>query len=154
MTTLWSWSDEEIREACDRFAATLAEFLAGLPGRSVYPAIDREALEELAGEPLPDSGASFDAVMDRFRDLIVPNSVAIPSPRFLAYINCTPTLPAILAESLAAMLNQNCTLWKLSPATTGASASIGAAWETPSTISVGTGRGPDAFENRPDPAKM
>jgi aromatic-L-amino-acid decarboxylase len=109
------WSPEAIRRACDAFARTLEEYLASLPERPVFPPLDREALERIVGEAVPEAGRPFEAVLARFREVIVPNATAIPSPRFLAYINCTPTVTAILAESLAAMLNQNCTLWKLSP---------------------------------------
>jgi glutamate/tyrosine decarboxylase-like PLP-dependent enzyme len=109
------WDDEQVRRACDAFTETLREYLAGLPERPVFPELDRETLEGIAREKPPREGAPFEQVLARFREAIVPNATAIPSPRFLAYINCTPTITAILAESLAAMLNQNCTIWKLSP---------------------------------------
>jgi glutamate/tyrosine decarboxylase-like PLP-dependent enzyme len=109
------WSDEEIRRACEAFSETLRDYLAGLPERPVFPVLDRGALERIAREEPPESGTGFAEVLSRFREAVVPNATAIPSPRFLGYINCTPTVTAILAESLAAMLNQNCTIWKLSP---------------------------------------
>ncbi len=115
MSDRLEWGPEEIRAACDAFARTLEDYLASLPERPVFPALDRAALEGIVGERLPEAGRPFVEVLARFREVIVPNATAIPSPRFLAYINCTPTVTAILAESLAAMLNQNCTLWKLSP---------------------------------------
>ena len=107
MDSSLQWDDEQVRRACDAFTETLREYLAGLQERPVFPDLDRETLEKIAREKPPREGAPFEQVLTRFREAIVPNATAIPSPRFLAYINCTPTITAILAESLAAMLNQN-----------------------------------------------
>jgi aromatic-L-amino-acid decarboxylase len=107
---------DEIEKASAALGGILARYQEGLRERPVFPRLDREALEAILAEPLPEEGRPVRALLEEFEEVLLPNSTQIPHPRFLAYINASPTGVAPFAEALAASLNQNCTLWKLSPA--------------------------------------
>jgi aromatic-L-amino-acid decarboxylase len=64
----------------------------------------------------PDEPEPFAAVLDDLDEVLLPGLTHWQSPRFFAYFATTSTEPAILAELLAAGLNQVGILWRTSPA--------------------------------------
>jgi aromatic-L-amino-acid decarboxylase len=66
----------------------------------------------------PDRGEPFSAVLRDVEDVLLPAMTHWQSPRFFAYFAISSSEPAILAELLAATLNQNAILWRTSPAST------------------------------------
>ena len=76
---------------------------------------------ELSGKlPLapPEQGEPFANVLHDLDDLIVPALTNWQHPRFFAYFAVTAAEPGILAELLAATMNQVAILWRASPAST------------------------------------
>ena len=76
---------------------------------------------ELSGKlPLaaPEQGEPFANVLRDLDDLIVPALTNWQHPRFFAYFAVTAAEPGILAELLAATMNQVAILWRASPAST------------------------------------
>jgi aromatic-L-amino-acid decarboxylase len=66
----------------------------------------------------PEQGEPFEALLDDFREKILPGVTHWNHPRFLGYFANTGSEPGILAELLAATLNVNAMLWSTSPAAT------------------------------------
>jgi aromatic-L-amino-acid decarboxylase len=64
----------------------------------------------------PDAPEPFSAVLADLDGVLAPGLTHWQSPRFFAYFATTSTEPAILAELLAAGLNQVGILWRTSPA--------------------------------------
>jgi aromatic-L-amino-acid/L-tryptophan decarboxylase len=64
----------------------------------------------------PDEPESFASVLADLDGVLAPGLTHWQSPRFFAYFATTGTEPAILAELLAAGLNQVGILWRTSPA--------------------------------------
>ena len=64
----------------------------------------------------PEQGAPFDDVLRELEHRLVPGLTHWQSPRFFAYFSTTGSEPAILAELLAAGMNQVGILWRTSPA--------------------------------------
>jgi aromatic-L-amino-acid decarboxylase len=64
----------------------------------------------------PDDPEPFTAVLEDLDDVLLAGLTHWQSPRFFAYFATTSTEPAILAELLAAGLNQVGILWRTSPA--------------------------------------
>ena len=67
-------------------------------------------------ESPPDAPEPFSAVLADLDGVLAPGLTHWQSPRFFAYFATTGTEPAILAELLAAGLNQVGILWRTSPA--------------------------------------
>ncbi len=66
----------------------------------------------------PEAGESFEAIMADFERVLVPGLTHWNHPGFFAYFAITASAPGILAEFLAAALNQQAMLWRTSPAST------------------------------------
>jgi aromatic-L-amino-acid/L-tryptophan decarboxylase len=66
----------------------------------------------------PEDGEPFANVLRDLDDLIVPALTNWQHPRFFAYFAVTGSEPGILAELLAATMNQVAILWRASPAST------------------------------------
>src|ERR1043165_2120549 len=80
----------------------------------VAPGDVRRALPSSA----PDRGESFDAMFADFERVLVPALTHWNHPGFFAYFAISSSPPAVLAEFLAAALNQQAMLWRTSPAAT------------------------------------
>ena len=66
----------------------------------------------------PEQGEPIERIFADFERVILPGITHWNHPNFLAYFANTSSPPAILAELLAAALNANGFLWKVSPALT------------------------------------
>ncbi|MBI4476177.1 MAG: amino acid decarboxylase, partial [Acidobacteria bacterium] len=66
----------------------------------------------------PEQGEPFERILDDFERLIMPGVTHWNQPGFFAYFPCSACEPAVLAELLAAALNQQAMLWRTSPAAT------------------------------------
>jgi aromatic-L-amino-acid decarboxylase len=95
------------------WVATYLERVSELPALAqVSPGEIRAALP---ASP-PERGEEFAAVLRDLDDVLLPGLTHWQSPRFFAYFSTTGSEPAILAELLAAGLNQVGILWRTSPA--------------------------------------
>ena len=74
-----------------------------------------ELRASLPGSP-PETAEAFDAILRDLDDVLMPALTHWQSPRFFAYFANTGSEPGILAELLAAGLNQVGILWRTSPA--------------------------------------
>ncbi len=63
-------------------------------------------------------GESFDAILQDFRDLIVPGITHWGHPGWFAYFPANASPPSVLAEFLTAGLGAQCMSWATSPAAT------------------------------------
>jgi aromatic-L-amino-acid decarboxylase len=68
------------------------------------------------GQSPPERGEPFEAALQELEDKLLPGLTHWQSPRFFAYFSTTGSEPAVLAELLAAGLNQVGILWRTSPA--------------------------------------
>jgi aromatic-L-amino-acid decarboxylase len=66
----------------------------------------------------PEQPESFADVLRDLDELLVPALTNWQSPRFFSYFAVTSSSPAILAELIAAALNQVAIVWRASPAST------------------------------------
>ncbi len=99
--------------AAVEWVASYLERVRDLPVLSeVEPGAIRAALPERA----PEAPEPFEAVLRDLDDVLLPGLTHWQSPRYFAYFATTASEPGILAELLAAGLNQVGILWRTSPA--------------------------------------
>ena len=99
--------------AAVEWVASYLERVRDLPVLSeVEPGAIRAALPERA----PEAPESFAAVLRDLDAVLLPGLTHWQSPRYFAYFATTASEPGILAELLAAGLNQVGILWRTSPA--------------------------------------
>jgi aromatic-L-amino-acid decarboxylase len=105
-----------------RHGRALVDWIADYLEHSArYPVLSRVAPGELTRAlpaQAPEQAEAFDAVMADFERLIVPALTHWNHPGFFGYFATSASPPAILADFLAAALNQQAMLWKTSPAAT------------------------------------
>ncbi|GAK58315.1 pyridoxal-dependent decarboxylase [Candidatus Vecturithrix granuli] len=107
---------ETHRKAGRLLGELLANYEIDLSNQSVFPQINRDAMQAILTEPFPEEGKTLEELFQEFREVVVPNSTHVAHPRFLPYVLPSSNGISAFAEALASTLNQNCNLWTLSPA--------------------------------------
>lgn len=96
----------------------VASYLERLPELPVLPQVEPGELRaKLPGEA-PDEPEQFSAVLADLDELITPALTHWQHPRFFSYFAVTSSEPAMVAELIAAALNQVAFIWRSSPAAT------------------------------------
>jgi aromatic-L-amino-acid/L-tryptophan decarboxylase len=95
-----------------------ARYLEGVGDRPVLAQVEPGYVRSRLPSSAPERGEPFSAVLRDVEEIVLPAMTHWQSPRFFAYFAISSSEPAILAELLAATLNQNAILWRTSPAST------------------------------------
>ncbi|MEX2153913.1 MAG: pyridoxal-dependent decarboxylase [Gemmatimonadaceae bacterium] len=91
----------------------VADHLATLRDQPAYRTLDRASARSLLDASPPEQPQSFDAVLEQFRDKVVPHHAREPHPRFLGYIPSCPTYPAVMGDWLATGFNFFAGVWSV-----------------------------------------
>ena len=97
------------------WAASYLERVGDLP---VLAQVQPGELLAKLPESAPEQPEAFADVLRDLDDLLLPAFTNWQSPRFFSYFAVTSSEPAILAELIAAALNQVAIVWRASPAST------------------------------------
>jgi aromatic-L-amino-acid/L-tryptophan decarboxylase len=108
--------NEEFRRAGHEVADWIADYLRDIRDLPVLPRVRPGAVRESLPASAPETGEPIEAILQDFRDIIVPANTQWNHPRFHAYFSVSASGPGILAEALTAALNVNHMVWKSSPA--------------------------------------
>ncbi len=102
----------------DGFAAVdwVASYLERLRDFPVLAQVEPGELRSTLPQAPPETPEPFSAILRDLDDVLLPAVTHWQSPRFFAYFANTGAEPGILAELLAAGLNQVGVLWRTSPA--------------------------------------
>ncbi len=116
-------ADREVAEVSfreDGYAAVewAADYLERVAGLPVLAQVKQGELSAKLPSAPPDVGEPFENVLRDLDELIVPALTNWQHPRFFAYFAVTASEPGILAELIAATLNQVAITWRASPAST------------------------------------
>ena len=95
----------------------LAAYLDGVDERRpVLSPVEPGAIRAALPARAPETGEPFAAVLRDLDEVLMPGLTHWQSPRYFAYFPSTGSSPGVLAELLAAGLNQVGILWRTSPA--------------------------------------
>jgi aromatic-L-amino-acid/L-tryptophan decarboxylase len=95
-----------------------ARYLERVPELPVLAQVRPGELSAKLPPSAPEQAEPFAAVLRDLDELLLPALTNWQSPRFFSYFAVTSSEPAILAELLAAALNQVAIVWRASPAST------------------------------------
>jgi aromatic-L-amino-acid decarboxylase len=95
-----------------------ARYLERLPELPVLAQVKPGELTAQLPESAPEEPETFADVLRDLEEVLLPAFTNWQSPRFFSYFAVTSSEPAILAELLAATLNQVAIAWRASPAST------------------------------------
>ncbi len=96
----------------------VADYLAGSERYPVLPRVAPGDVRRALPAAAPDCGEPFEAIFADFERILVPALTHWNHPGFFGYFAITASEPGVLAEFLAAALNQQAMLWRTSPAAT------------------------------------
>ncbi|MDP3000107.1 MAG: pyridoxal-dependent decarboxylase, partial [Bryobacterales bacterium] len=109
---------EEFRKAGHELIDWIAGYLGDIRDYPVLPSVQPGEIAAKLPASAPERGESMDAILEDFRNLILPGVTHWNHPGFHGYFSISGSAPGILAESLAAALNVNAMLWKACPSAT------------------------------------
>jgi len=95
-----------------------ARYLERVPELPVLAQVKPGDLSAQLPASAPEQAEPFSEVLRDLDELLLPAFTNWQSPRFFSYFAVTSSEPAILAELLAAALNQVAIVWRASPAST------------------------------------
>ncbi len=101
-----------------RAAEHARAFLASVGDRPVGPPVDRGALRETLGGPLPERGEDPATVVDRLVGAADPGIVATAGARYFGFVVGGALPVAVAADWLTSAWDQNAGLYVLAPAAT------------------------------------
>lgn len=93
----------------------ITEYVAGLDSRKVTSEAAPKDLQKIFDEPLPEQGISFEDILKRFTDDVLPHAMQVASPRYYGQFNPTPLPIGVWADALSSSLNQNAGAWRNGP---------------------------------------
>jgi aromatic-L-amino-acid decarboxylase len=96
----------------------IAEYLTGSERYPILPTVLPGDVRRSLPTEAPEHGEPFDAIVADFERVLVPALMHWNHPGFFGYFAITASGPGVLAEFLAAALNQQAMLWRTSPAAT------------------------------------
>lgn len=109
---------EEFREAARLTSEWVASYREHV---EEHPVLSRVEPGDVAGKVAPsppEAGEPFEEILDDLDDTVVPGVTHWNHPGFFAYFPSSSSPPTVLAEFVAAALNQNAMKWRTSPAAT------------------------------------
>ena len=109
---------EEFLRLAHETAEWMAEYLASVGERAVFPNTDPGDIRRRLPASAPELGEAMDDVLADFREVIVPGLNHWNHPAFFGYFSVSASGPGVLGEMLAAVLNVNAMTWRSSPAAT------------------------------------
>lgn len=96
----------------------IADYIDGVKDMPVRAQVKPGEIRKQLPAAAPTEGEPFDAMMQDFKDIIMPGITHWQHPRFFAYFPANVTPPSMLAEMLVNALGVNGMLWETSPAAT------------------------------------
>ena len=112
MSESLSQQHQDLGNAVTRIITDYASQLEHLPVTSDASPAD---LAELFSEPIPQTGATVNEVLERFTKDIAPHAMQISSPRYFGQFNPAPLPIGVWADALCSALNQNAGAWRNGP---------------------------------------
>ena len=106
---------DAFRAAAHSAVDIMADYLAGIRDRSVFPPVEPGSLRPLFAATPPETPEPIADILADYRLLIEPNVTHWQHPRFLAYFGSSASGPGIIGEMFTAVLNANVMLWRTSP---------------------------------------
>jgi aromatic-L-amino-acid decarboxylase len=109
-------SADQIRTWGNSVLQLISDYFGKLRDRPVYRYTSSREIRDGLDRALPTKGTDFDALLNVFRETIIPFSRQNAHPRMFGYVQSPGTPIAAFADLLASTLNANLTVWRSAPA--------------------------------------
>jgi aromatic-L-amino-acid decarboxylase len=105
----------DFRKAGHYLIDYIADYLANVSGKTLFPDIDPLYLYNLFDEPIPETGKPLDEVQKELEEKLMPYVTHVNHPGYMGLITPSPNPAGILADLLASALNQNVGAYTIGP---------------------------------------
>jgi len=109
--TILSLTEKEMRNLGYRAVDMIIKHMRELPEKKVTRQADRETLEKLLREPLPEKGMDANLVLDKIEKDVLTNIMHVDHPRFFAFIPSANNFGGVLADIIASGFNVFAGAW-------------------------------------------
>jgi L-2,4-diaminobutyrate decarboxylase len=106
---------EELRSHGRALVERMAEYLERIEERPVSTRLAPSALAARFAEPLPLSGTPAEQVWERVWNDVVGDAIHLAHPMYMGHQVAPPLPHAVLADSMASLLNNSIAVWEMSP---------------------------------------
>lgn len=106
---------EELRTSGAALLERMADYLAAVESRPVSTPRAPAELAPRFAEPLPLEESSPAAVWDEVWEKVVGDAIHLAHPMYMGHQVAPPLPQAVLADSLASLLNNSVAVWEMSP---------------------------------------
>ncbi|MCZ6836637.1 MAG: aminotransferase class I/II-fold pyridoxal phosphate-dependent enzyme [Planctomycetota bacterium] len=107
---------DEFRNSGHRVVDALADHLASIEDRSLFPQVTPSYVNDLFDEPMPEEGSPPDEVLKAIEEKLLPNCTQVTHPGYMGLITPTPLPVGALGDFIASTINQNVGTYSLGPA--------------------------------------
>src|SRR5215212_1842651 len=111
-------STEEFRAAAHAAVDWIADYFEHIDSFPVLSRVQPGDIEKQFAAAPSETGKPYDALLDEFKEKILPGITHWNHPSFFAYFSVTGSQAGIIGELLSAAINSNGMLWKSSPSLT------------------------------------
>jgi L-2,4-diaminobutyrate decarboxylase len=106
---------EALRTFGHRLIDQMADYLEGIERRPVSTPKQPHELARQFADPLPPQGKPAEEVWDDVWSFVVKDSIHFQHPMYAGHQVAPPLPHAVLADTLASLLNQSLAVWEMSP---------------------------------------
>jgi glutamate/tyrosine decarboxylase-like PLP-dependent enzyme len=107
---------EKFKKLLDQSTALVLQQFSDLDEKKAYHQFPQEEVEAWFDEALPIEGMDMDSLLDEVNNRVLRTATNNLGPHMYAYVVTGGTQMSIIAEKLAATINQNIGKWHLGPA--------------------------------------
>ncbi len=111
-------SPQALQKLLDDSTAIVLDHFENIHEQKGYNDFPQETVESWFQEPLPEAGMSAEALLDLFVEKVLKTATGNAGPHMYAYVMAGGNQIGIVADKLAATINQNAAKWHLGPAIT------------------------------------
>ena len=116
MTNSLDFTRPDFEKLLQRSQEMILNQFDALESKAAYHSYPQQEVAQWFDEPLPSQGMDIDALMDIVQSKVMDTATNNLGPYMYAYVMAGGTQVSIIAEALAATINQNVGKWHLAPA--------------------------------------
>ena len=96
----------------------IADYYRTIKERRIIPEQGSQEIAALFAAHLPEKGQAAEAIIEEWKETVLPHATHLGSPRYFGFVNGSGTMIAVFANALATSVNMNAGGWKAGPAAT------------------------------------
>lgn len=109
---------EHFRKVGYEVIDAIAAYYSSIREKRIISESSSKEIETRFKEALPQTGQAPEAILQDWKERVLPHVTHLGSPRYFGFVNGSGTMISVFAEALASSVNMNAGGWKAGPAAT------------------------------------